>query len=320
CKEFLNRFYSSLKARGVNFSLHIIEKELTNFCLDVKGKENRLCYSLGATDDAATKILSEVTHPVSVHMPAVKICEKLKKMDSQICELRYGIMESEKKLDLESLDLSKMRVAELKQILYSRGEEFRACAEKTDYVNLIKELAPKWGGCGFSSSVHDSKKLKGVIASPFCSRYPQDDSLFRLKVCSDFATNCLYGRRNWEPPRQSLTKGELLDKIIATPNKAPTVSLHSERPSAADTHSTTCAQPVAKAGRHPSHLRGEEGTAEKRQDSGTHSGRTGGASQSTGTHSAVGTAQTRGPLGGGTHCEAVPFRTSIPRPSIIEMP
>ncbi|XP_036763950.1 cerebral dopamine neurotrophic factor isoform X2 [Manis pentadactyla] len=49
----------------------------------------------------------------------------------------------EKKLDLESLDLSKMRVAELKQILYS-WEECRACVEKTDYVNLTKELAPKY--------------------------------------------------------------------------------------------------------------------------------------------------------------------------------
>ncbi|XP_059859766.1 cerebral dopamine neurotrophic factor [Delphinus delphis] len=139
CQEFLNRFYNSLIARGVNFSLDTIEKELISFCLDVKGKENRLCYYLGATKDAATKILSEVTRPMSVHMPAVKICEKLKKMDSQICELKY-----EKKLDLASVDLSKMRVAELKQILYSWGEECRACAEKTDYVNLIKELAPKY--------------------------------------------------------------------------------------------------------------------------------------------------------------------------------
>lgn len=48
------------------------------------------CYYLGATKDAATKILGEVIRPMSVHMPAVKICEKLKKMDSQICELKYG--------------------------------------------------------------------------------------------------------------------------------------------------------------------------------------------------------------------------------------
>ncbi|XP_078306670.1 cerebral dopamine neurotrophic factor-like [Panthera onca] len=139
CKEFLNRFYNSLIARGVSFSLDTIEKELVSFCLDVKGKENRLCYYLGATKDAATKILSEVARPMSVHMPATKICEKLKKMDSQICELKY-----EKQLDLASVDLSKMRVAELKQILRSWGEECRACAEKTDYVDLITELAPKY--------------------------------------------------------------------------------------------------------------------------------------------------------------------------------
>lgn len=44
CQEFLNRFYNSLIARGVNFSLDTIEKELISFCLDVKGKENRLVW------------------------------------------------------------------------------------------------------------------------------------------------------------------------------------------------------------------------------------------------------------------------------------
>ncbi|XP_028620799.1 cerebral dopamine neurotrophic factor [Grammomys surdaster] len=139
CREFLNRFYNSLLTRGADFSVDSIEKELLSFCLDAKGKENRLCYYLGATTDSATKILGEVTRPMSVHMPTVKICEKLKKMDSQICELKY-----EKRLDLASVDLWKMRVAELKEILQSWGEECRACAEKNDYVNLIKELAPKY--------------------------------------------------------------------------------------------------------------------------------------------------------------------------------
>nr|XP_048316946.1 cerebral dopamine neurotrophic factor [Myodes glareolus] len=139
CKEFLSRFYNSLLTRGIDFAVDTIEKELIRFCLDAKGKENRLCYYLGATKDAATKILGEVTRPMSVHVPVGKICERLKKMDSQICELKY-----EKKLDLASVDLWKMRVAELKQILHSWGEECKACAEKNDYVNLIKELAPKY--------------------------------------------------------------------------------------------------------------------------------------------------------------------------------
>ncbi|XP_076428837.1 cerebral dopamine neurotrophic factor isoform X1 [Peromyscus maniculatus bairdii] len=91
CKEFLNRFYNSLLTRGIDFSVNTIEKELINFCMDAKGKENRLCYYLGATNDAATKILGEVTRPMSVHMPVVKICERLKKMDSQICELKEEI-------------------------------------------------------------------------------------------------------------------------------------------------------------------------------------------------------------------------------------
>lgn len=33
---------------------------------------------------------NEVSKPMSYHMPADKICEKLKKKDTQICELKYG--------------------------------------------------------------------------------------------------------------------------------------------------------------------------------------------------------------------------------------
>lgn len=58
------------------------------------------------------------------------------------CALPFCLLE--RKLDLASVDLWKMRVAELKQILDVWGEECRACAEKADLVNLIKELAPKY--------------------------------------------------------------------------------------------------------------------------------------------------------------------------------
>ncbi len=48
------------------------------------------CYYLGGTDDAATGILSEMSKPMSWGMPPEKVCEKLKKRDVQVCELRYG--------------------------------------------------------------------------------------------------------------------------------------------------------------------------------------------------------------------------------------
>ena len=53
------------------------------------------CYYIGATSDAATKIINEVSKPLSYHVPVEKICEKLKKKDGQICELKYGEEEEE---------------------------------------------------------------------------------------------------------------------------------------------------------------------------------------------------------------------------------
>lgn len=35
-------------------------------------------------------MINEVSKPLSYHAPVEKICEKLKKKDSQICELKYG--------------------------------------------------------------------------------------------------------------------------------------------------------------------------------------------------------------------------------------
>lgn len=49
------------------------------------------CYYLGGLEDSATGILSELSKPLSWSMPADKICEKLKKKDAQICDLRFGM-------------------------------------------------------------------------------------------------------------------------------------------------------------------------------------------------------------------------------------
>ena len=89
CISYLGRFYQDLKDRDVTFSPASIEKEFIKFCREARGKENRSCYCIGATEDAATKIINEVSKPLSHHNPVEKICAKLKKKDSQICELKY---------------------------------------------------------------------------------------------------------------------------------------------------------------------------------------------------------------------------------------
>lgn len=48
------------------------------------------CYYLGGLEESATGILGEISKPISYSLPADKICEKLKKKDVQICDLKFG--------------------------------------------------------------------------------------------------------------------------------------------------------------------------------------------------------------------------------------
>ncbi|KAL4617948.1 cerebral dopamine neurotrophic factor-like, partial [Arapaima gigas] len=139
CVGFLGRLYEGLRSQYAELTAARVEDGLLRACAQASGKENRLCYYLGATSDAAIKITGEVTRPMSFHLPVEKICERLHKRDGQICELRY----EKDMVDFSKESLSKLRVAELKRILSSWGEVCRACFEKTDFVNLIREVAPK---------------------------------------------------------------------------------------------------------------------------------------------------------------------------------
>merc|ERR1712037_671863 len=58
-----------------------IEAAFKKFCKPLKLKENRFCYYLGGTADAATGNLGAMSKPLSWGMPSDKVCEKLKKTD-----------------------------------------------------------------------------------------------------------------------------------------------------------------------------------------------------------------------------------------------
>lgn len=101
-------------------------------------------------------------------MPADKICEKLKKKDAQICDLRFGTCNihalssfllqiqgqsfnvksiffvSEKQIDLNTVNLKKLKVRDLKKILNDWEETCDGCIEKTDFIKRIEELKPKY--------------------------------------------------------------------------------------------------------------------------------------------------------------------------------
>ena len=75
CISVLDRFKNSLNKDEIS-KPNVIENKFKEFCEDLKLKENRFCYYLGGTADAATGILGEMSKPLSWGMPAEKVCEK----------------------------------------------------------------------------------------------------------------------------------------------------------------------------------------------------------------------------------------------------
>eukprot|EP00092_Neocalanus_flemingeri_P003647 GFUD01003914.1.p1 GENE.GFUD01003914.1~~GFUD01003914.1.p1 ORF type:complete len:193 (-),score=70.72 GFUD01003914.1:71-589(-) len=137
CISVLDRFRATL-GKEQQGDQKVIEKEFVKFCKPLKLKENRFCYYLGGTADAATGILGEMAKPLSWGMPSAKVCEKLKKKDRQICELTY-----EKQIDFSTVDLKKLKVKDLKKILNDWDEGCDGCLEKSDFIKRIEELKPK---------------------------------------------------------------------------------------------------------------------------------------------------------------------------------
>ncbi|XP_062522573.1 mesencephalic astrocyte-derived neurotrophic factor homolog [Corticium candelabrum] len=137
CVKFLTRFVDGLESSDMS-DIDVLEKKFRGVCGQAKKKENRFCYYIGATEDAATGMVKEVIKPLMSSIPPEKVCEKLKKQDSQICELKY-----DKQIDFKNVDLKKLRVKELKKILADWDEECKGCVEKTDFVKRIEELKPR---------------------------------------------------------------------------------------------------------------------------------------------------------------------------------
>jgi hypothetical protein len=102
CVSVVDRFI--VDAKGIK-KQDDIEESLRKSCKGMTDRDQRMCYYIGGTPDAATGMLRSLSGPIKNGMPASKICEKLKKMDAQICELRYV-----KEIDVDTMDLKKSRV------------------------------------------------------------------------------------------------------------------------------------------------------------------------------------------------------------------
>jgi len=137
CVKFVDRFDKSLDD-ATRKSVPKIKTALLLDCKNRKGKDERFCYYIGGMETSATGLLLELAKPLSYHMPAEKICEKLSVKDEQICGLKY-----DKQIDFATANFKKMKVTQLKKILSDWDASCKGCTEKTDYVNKVLELLPR---------------------------------------------------------------------------------------------------------------------------------------------------------------------------------
>jgi len=115
-----------------------IDKHIRAFCKKAIEKENRFCYYVGATEDAASSLMKDVITPLSTGVPTDLICQRLKKKDEQICSLRY-----DRKIDLDKEDINTLKVRDLKKILHELGGECNGCSEKSEFIREINRMRKK---------------------------------------------------------------------------------------------------------------------------------------------------------------------------------
>lgn len=140
CLKVMNDIESSVKTKKLTTE-QSIEKEIKTICKTYTTSEDRrLCYYIGGSADAATYLLGSISKPMKNHLPTSNICEKLKQMDPAICRLKYAQPEVE--VDYSTVDLDKLRVKELKEVVRKLNTECIDCVEKGDYIRAIRAALP----------------------------------------------------------------------------------------------------------------------------------------------------------------------------------
>lgn len=72
------------------------------------------------------------------------ICATVRNSTSQTWTALLIHCLTEKQIDLNSVDLKKLKVRDLKKILNDWDESCDGCLEKSDFIKRIEELKPKY--------------------------------------------------------------------------------------------------------------------------------------------------------------------------------
>ncbi|KAJ1625671.1 degradation arginine-rich protein for mis-folding-domain-containing protein [Pavlovales sp. CCMP2436] len=109
CNAVLSEIDLSLSA-DVRKDVLKVEQAMQTYCDASSGKHKQMCYYMGIADKR------EISGSFSRGINAKRLCSRLKKMDQQMCELKF-----EKVIDING-DLNKLKVKDLRK----KGDFIRA--------------------------------------------------------------------------------------------------------------------------------------------------------------------------------------------------
>merc|ERR1711907_27902 len=125
CQNFYNGVYETVAQNEWN-DLVAIEKRINKWCKEHKVRPyDKMCYYI---DGVKRKISQDLKQGA----PAELACKRLSQGDSAICTLKEP-----RKLD-PNMNLSKMRVKQLRELMQEFGVDCPNCLEKSDMINRIK--------------------------------------------------------------------------------------------------------------------------------------------------------------------------------------
>jgi hypothetical protein len=139
CNAVLGEIDLSLTADQRNDVLKV-EQVMQSYCDAAAGKQKQMCYYMGIADKlsgSAGGVKREISGSFSRGINAKRLCSRLKKMDQQMCELKF-----EKLVDING-DLNKLKVKDLRKVMDDKNIECVGCAEKGDFIRAINKFLGK---------------------------------------------------------------------------------------------------------------------------------------------------------------------------------
>lgn len=137
CFSIVSKLSEDITKDGGKLTPENVSESFLHLCDTAKkdSTESKFCYYMGGQDVSATRTYKEMADKMAMGYPPKKVCEHLKSKDSQICEIK-----EKKPIDLKTVDLKTLKVADLKRLLKEKGESCDGCFEKSEFIKKVEAI------------------------------------------------------------------------------------------------------------------------------------------------------------------------------------